>query len=70
MKPLITATALLLSGLALAQGLPKFGTARFGAAQFGVAEPVLAVPVLPLWATILLAGLFLGVAYWLKDKGA
>ena len=70
MKPLITATALILSGFALAQGLARFGAARFGAAQFGEAEPALAVPVLPMWATILLAALFCGLAYLLKDRGA
>ena len=53
------ATALLFTGLAVAQGLPRFGTAKFGEAAFGVAEPALPVPFMPLWATITLA-----VALW------
>ena len=42
------ATALLFTGLAVAQGLPRFGTAKFGEAAFGVAEPALPVPFIPL----------------------
>ena len=45
------ATALLSTGLAVAQGLPRFGTAKFGEASFGMAEPALPVPFMPLWAT-------------------
>ena len=59
MKNLVVLSALFFSGLAVAQGLPRFGTARFGQAQFGVAEPALPIPFMPLWATITLA-----VALW------
>jgi len=59
MKNLVVLSALFFSGLAVAQGLPRFGTARFGQAQFGVAEPALTIPFMPLWATITLA-----VALW------
>ena len=59
MKNLVVLPALFFSGLAVAQGLPRFGTARFGQAQFGVAEPALPIPFMPLWANITLA-----VALW------
>ena len=59
MKNLVVLSALFFSGLAVARGLPRFGTARFGQAQFGVAEPALPIPFMPLWATITLA-----VALW------
>ena len=59
MKKLVVISAAFFSGLAAAQGLPRFGTAKFGEAQFGVAEPALPVPFMPLWATITLA-----VALW------
>ena len=59
MKNLVVLSALFFSGLAVAQGLPSFGTARFGQAQFGVAVPALTIPFMPLWATITLA-----VALW------
>ena len=35
------ATALLFTGLAVAQGLPRFGTAKFGEASFGMARACL-----------------------------
>ena len=59
MRKLVVLSAVFFSGLAVAQGSPRFGTARFGEAQFGVAEPALPVPFMPLWATINLA-----VALW------
>ena len=52
---LTMATALLFAGLAVAQSLPRFGTARFGEAVFGQASPgadALPVPFMPLWVTI------------------
>jgi len=62
------ATALLFTGLAVAQGLPRFGTAKFGEAAFGVAEPALPVPFMPLWATITLAVALWAVAYLMRSK--
>ena len=65
---LTMATALLFTGLAIAQGLPRFGTARFGEAIFGVAEPALPVPFIPLWATVTLAAALWSVAYLMRSK--
>ena len=65
---LAMATALLFTGLAVAQGLPRFGTARFGEAIFGVAEPALPVPFMPLWATVTLAAALWAVAYLTPSK--
>ena len=65
---LTMATALLFTGLAIAQGLPRFGTARFGEAIFGVAEPALSVPFMPLWATVTLAAALWAVAYLMRSK--
>jgi len=64
------ATALLFTGLAVAQGLPRFGTAKFGEAAFGVAEPALPVPFMPLWATITLAVALWAVAYLMRSKAS
>ena len=55
MKKLVVLSAVFFSGLAVAQGLPKLGTARFGQAVFGQASTgadALPVPFMPLWATI------------------
>ena len=68
MKKIVVLSAVLFSGLAVAQGLPRFGSARFGQAQFGVAEPALPVPFMPLWATILLAVAMWVVVYLLRTK--
>ena len=68
MKKLVVVTAIFFSGLAIAQGLPRFGTARFGEAAFGVAEPALPVPFMPLWATITLAAALWVVAYLMRSK--
>ena len=68
MKKLIVLSAVFFSGLAIAQGLPRFGTARFGEAQFGVAEPALPVPFMPLWATITLAVALWVVVYLMRSK--
>ena len=68
MKKLVVLSAVFFSGLAVAQGLPRFGTARFGEAQFGVAEPALPVPSMPLWATITLAVALWVVAYLMRSK--
>ena len=62
------ATALLFTGLAVAQGLPRFGIAKFGEAAFGVAEPALPVPFMPLWAIILLAVALWVVVYLMRTK--
>ena len=55
MKKLVVLFAVFFSGLAIAQSLPRFGTAKFGEAAFGVVEPALPVPLMPLWATTTLA---------------
>ena len=68
MKKLVVLSALFFSGLAVAQGLPRFGTAKFGEATFGVAEPALPVPFMPLWATITLAVTLWVVAYLMRSK--
>ena len=68
MKKLVVLSAVFFSGLAVAQGLPRFGSARFGQAQFGVAEPALPVPFMPLWATIILAVALWVVAYLMRSK--
>ena len=68
MKKLVVLNALFFSGLAVAQGLPRFGAAKFGEAVFGVAEPALPVPFMPLWATITLAVALWGVAYLMRNK--
>ena len=62
------ATALLFTGLAIARGLPRFGTAKFGEAAFGVAEPALPVPFMPLWAIILLAVALWVAVYLMRTK--
>ena len=68
MRKLVVLSAVFFSGLAVAQGLPRFGTAKFGEAQFGVAEPALHVPSMPLWATITLAVALWVVAYLMRSK--
>ena len=70
MKKLVVLSAVFFSGLAVAQGLPRFGSARFGQAQFGVAEPALPVPFMPLWATITLAVALWAVVYLMRAKRA
>ena len=70
MKKFVAVTAIFFSGLAIAQGLPRFGVARFGEAIFGVAEPALPVPFMPLWATITLAVLLWAVVYLMRAKEA
>ena len=70
MKKLVVLSAVFFSGLAVAQGLPRFGIARFGQAQFGVAEPALPVPFMPLWATITLAVALWVLAYLMRAKEA
>ena len=68
---LTMATALLFTGLAIAQSLPRFGTARFGEAVFGQASSgadALPVPFMPLWATITLAIALWVVAYLMRFK--
>ena len=57
--------------LAVAQGLPKFGTAKFGEAVFGQASTgadALPVPFLPLWATITLAIALWALVYLMRSK--
>ena len=65
---LTTATALLFTGLAVAQLLPCFGYAKFGEVRFGVAEPALPVPFMPLWATATLAAALWVVAHLMRSK--
>jgi hypothetical protein len=65
MKKLVVLSAVFFSGLAVAQGLPRFGTARFGEAAFGAALPV---PFMPLWATITLAVALWVVAFLMRSK--
>ena len=63
--------AFFFSGLAVAQGLPRFGTARFGEAVFGQASSgadALPVPFMPLWATITLAVALWVVAYLMRSE--
>ena len=65
--------ALTASLLAIAQSLPKFGTAKFGEAVFGQASTgadALPVPFMPLWATITLAVSLWVVAYLMRAKVA
>ena len=76
MRKLVVVAAIFFSGLAVAQGLPKFGTARFGQATFGeasvgttsVGADALPVPFMPLWATITLAVALWVVAYLMRSK--
>ena len=71
MKKLVVLSAVFFSGLAVAQGLPRFGTVRFGEAVFGQASTgadALPVPFMPLWATIALAVALWGVAYLIRFK--
>jgi hypothetical protein len=71
MKKLVVLSAVFFSGLAVAQGLPRFGTARFGEAVFGQASTgadALPVPFMPLWATIALAVALWVVAYLIRSK--
>ena len=68
MRKLVSVTAIFFSALAIAQGLPRFGTAKFGEAAFGVSEPALPVPFMPLWATITLAVTLWVVAYLMRSK--
>ena len=76
MRKLVVVAAIFFSGLAVAQGLPKFGTARFGQATFGeasvgttsVGADALPVPFMPLWATITLAIALWVVAYLIRSK--
>ena len=70
-KRLCAISALFFSGLAIAQGLPRFGTARFGEAVFGQASTgadALPVPFMPLWATLTLAVALWVVAYLMRTK--
>ena len=71
MRKLVVVAAIFFSGLAAAQGLPKFGTAKFGEAVFGQASSgadALPVPFMPLWATITLAVALWAVAYLMRSK--
>ena len=76
MKKLVVVTAVFFSALAVAQSLPKFGTAKFGQAVFGEASvgttslgaDALPVPFMPLWATITLAIELWAMAYLMRFK--
>ena len=75
-KRLCAISAVFFSGLAIAQSLPRFGTAKFGQAVFGeatvgttgVGADALPVPFMPLWATITLAVALWVVAYLMRSK--
>ena len=68
--------ALTASLLAIAQSLPRFGTAKFGQAVFGeasvgttsVGADALPVPFMPLLGTIALAVTLWVVAYLMRSK--
>ena len=68
MKKLAVLFAVLFSGLAVAQSLPRFGIARFGEDRFGVAEPAITGPFMPLWATIILAVALWVLVYLMRVK--
>ena len=68
MQKLVALFAVFFSGLAVAQGLPRFGTAKFGEAAFGVAEPALPVPFMPLWETITFAVALWVLAFLMRSK--
>ena len=72
MKKLVAVTAILFSGLAVAQGrlMPVFGVARFGeaSATFGGVALTVPVPFMPLWATITLAVALWAVVYLIRNK--
>ena len=71
MKKVAVLSAVFFSGLAVAPGLPKFGTAKFGEAVFGQASTgadALPVPFMPLWANITLAVALWVVAYLMRSK--
>lgn len=78
MRKLVVVTAIFFSGLAIAQSLPRFGTAKFGQAEFGeasvgttsVGADALPVPFMPLWATITLAVALWVVVYLMRAKEA
>ena len=74
MKKLVVLSAVFFSGLAVAQSLPRFGTAKFGEAVFGEASvgttgaDALPVPFMPLWATITLAVALWVVAFLMRSE--
>jgi hypothetical protein len=74
MKKLVVLSTVFFSGLAVAQSLPRFGTAKFGQAVFGEASvgttsvDALPVPFMPLWATITLAVALWVVVYLMRTK--
>jgi hypothetical protein len=68
MRTIVVLSAVFFSGLAIAQGLPRFGTAKFGEASFGVPEPSVPVPFMPLWAIITLAVALWIVVYVMRTK--
>ena len=70
MRKLVVATAILFSGLAVAQGrlMPVFGVARFGEASSTFGGVALPVPFMPLWATITLAVALWALAYLMRSK--
>ena len=76
MRKLIVLSAVFFSGVAVAQSLPRFGTARFGQAVFGEASvgttgaDALPVPFMPLWATITFAVALWVVAYLIRSEEA
>ena len=72
MRRFIGLLASAFSALAIAQALPRFGSARFGEAVFGEAAsgvaPATPVPSMPLWATITLAIALWFLVYQMRAK--
>ena len=70
MKKLVAVTAILFTGLAVAQGplMPVFGVARFGEASATFGGVALPVPFMPLLATIILAVALWVVVYLMRNK--
>ena len=70
MKKLVAVTAILISGLAVAQGrlMPVCGVARFGEASATFGGVALPVPFMPLMATIALAVALWAVVYLMRNK--
>ena len=70
MNKLVAVTAILISGLAVAQGrlMPVFGVARFGEASATFGGVSLPVPFMPLMAPIILAVALWVVVYLMRNK--
>ena len=69
-KKLVAVTAILFSGLAVAQGrlMPVFGGALFGEASATFGGVALPVPFMPVWATITVAVALWVVVFLMRNK--